>query len=78
MELRHAGCGPHARIMEPPESINAGELVLRHWEPRWAEEAAAAVRDSLLELKPFLPWAHDEYDARYVARLHHDVGGEVA
>ena len=49
--------------MEPPESINAGELVLRRWEPTWADEAAAAVRASLPELKPFLPWAHDDYDA---------------
>jgi ribosomal-protein-serine acetyltransferase len=49
--------------MEPPESINTGELVLRRWEPQWADEAAAAVRESLPELKPFLPWAHEDYDA---------------
>src|SRR3954464_13350441 len=61
-KLRRADCRPHARTMEPPESINAGELVLRRWEPTWAEQTAAAVRDSLPEPKPFLPWAHDEYD----------------
>jgi ribosomal-protein-serine acetyltransferase len=49
--------------MEPPEMINAGELVLKRWEPQWADEAATAVRESLPELKPFLPWAHDDYDA---------------
>ncbi len=41
--------------------INAGELVLKRWEPEWADEAAAAVRDSLPELIPFLPWAYDGY-----------------
>jgi ribosomal-protein-serine acetyltransferase len=49
--------------MEPPEMINAGELVLKRWEPQWADEAVAAVRESLPELKAFLPWAHDGYDA---------------
>jgi ribosomal-protein-serine acetyltransferase len=48
--------------MEPPESINAGELVLKRWQPEWADVAAGAVRESLPELKPFLPWARDEYD----------------
>lgn len=48
--------------MEPPEMINAGELVLKRWEPSWAAEAAAAVRESLPELKPYLPWATDAYD----------------
>jgi ribosomal-protein-serine acetyltransferase len=48
--------------MEPPETINAGELVLRRWEPEWAEDAAAAVRESLSELKPFLRWAGDDHD----------------
>lgn len=41
--------------------INAGELVLKRWEPAWAAEAAAAVNESLPELKPFMPWAHDDY-----------------
>lgn len=48
--------------MEPPETIDAGDLVLRRWQPDWAGEAAAAVRESLPELKPFLPWATDGYD----------------
>jgi ribosomal-protein-serine acetyltransferase len=48
--------------MEPPEMINAGELVLKRWEPAWADEGARAVRESLAELKPFMPWAHDGYD----------------
>ena len=58
--------------MEPPEMINAGELVLKRWEPEWAEEATAAIRDSLPELRLFLPWATEEYgvdDSReYIAR----------
>lgn len=48
--------------MQPPEMINAGELVLKRWEPAWADETARAVRESLPELKPFMPWAHDGYD----------------
>ena len=48
--------------MEPPEMINAGNLVLKRWELPWAAETAAAVRESLPELKPFLPWATDGYD----------------
>lgn len=43
--------------------INAGELVLMRWQPAWADAATAAVRESLPELKPFLPWATDGYDA---------------
>jgi len=42
--------------------INAGELVLKRWEPQWADEATAAVRESLPELKLFMPWAKDDYD----------------
>lgn len=48
--------------MEPPETIEAGELTLRRWEPAWAEEAAKAVRASLPQLRPFMPWANEEYD----------------
>ncbi len=49
--------------MEPPETVAVDdELVLRRWEMRWAEELTAAVRESLPELKPFLPWATDGYD----------------
>ncbi|GAA2878579.1 putative acetyltransferase [Actinoplanes cyaneus] len=47
--------------MNVPEMINAGQLVLKRWEPEWAGEAADAVRESLPELIPFLPWAHDGY-----------------
>ncbi|GAA4959308.1 GNAT family N-acetyltransferase [Actinoplanes utahensis] len=47
--------------MEPPEMINAGELVLKRWEPEWAAELSTAVRESLPELKPWLPWATDAY-----------------
>ncbi|GIE99909.1 GNAT family N-acetyltransferase [Paractinoplanes rishiriensis] len=49
--------------MEPPETIIAGELVLRRWQLVWAGEATAAVRESLPELTPWLPWATAEYDA---------------
>jgi len=48
--------------MELPATIPAGELVLKRWEPAYAEEATRAVRESLPELKPFMPWAHDGYE----------------
>ncbi|KUL27881.1 GNAT family N-acetyltransferase [Actinoplanes awajinensis] len=47
--------------MDVPEMINAGELVLKRWEPAWAVEAADAVSESLPEFQPFLPWAVDGY-----------------
>ena len=61
---RLRGCRWTSKLsaMEPPEIINAGELVLKRWEPQWAEQATAAVRESLPELKPFLPWARDDHD----------------
>lgn len=48
--------------MEPPATIIAGSLVLKRWDPAWADDAVKAVRDSLPELKPFMPWATDGYD----------------
>jgi RimJ/RimL family protein N-acetyltransferase len=48
--------------MEPPEMINAGDLVLKRWEPAWAAAATEVVRESLPELSPFLPWATAAYD----------------
>lgn len=48
--------------MEPPSTIIAGSLVLKRWDPAWADDAVKAVRDSLPELKPFMPWATDGYD----------------
>jgi RimJ/RimL family protein N-acetyltransferase len=44
--------------------INAGDLVLKRWEPEWAEELTTSVRASLPELMPFMPWAHDGYEAQ--------------
>jgi len=48
--------------MRPPEVIDAGEVVLKRWEPAWAEDAATAVRESLPELTPFVSWAPDACD----------------
>jgi ribosomal-protein-serine acetyltransferase len=48
--------------MEAPERVNAGEIVLKRWVPVWADDATVAVRESLPELKPFLPWATDDHD----------------
>jgi ribosomal-protein-serine acetyltransferase len=47
--------------MEPPQMVEAGRLVLKRWDPAWAEQSTAAVLESLPELKPFLPWATDDY-----------------
>lgn len=61
--------------MEPPETINSGELVLRRWEPAWAEDAAKAVQASLPELARFMPWAHEGYDVE-AARVFIDTSAE--
>jgi RimJ/RimL family protein N-acetyltransferase len=50
-------------VMEPPEMINAGAIVLKKWEAGWADAAVEAVRESLPELIRFMPWAHEGYDA---------------
>lgn len=42
--------------------INAGDVVLKRWEPAWAEELTKTVRASVPELVPFMPWAYDGYD----------------
>ncbi|ASW57718.1 GNAT family N-acetyltransferase [Plantactinospora sp. KBS50] len=42
--------------------INAGDVVLKRWEPEWAADLAEVVRASLAQLRPFMPWAHDHYD----------------
>ena len=47
--------------MKPPEIVEAGDVVLERWGPRWVAEATAAVRESLPELKQFLAWATDDY-----------------
>ncbi|MDG4826909.1 GNAT family N-acetyltransferase [Asanoa sp. WMMD1127] len=46
----------------PPEVIDAGPVTLRRWSAEFAAAGTAAVRESLPELKPFLPWATDAYD----------------
>jgi hypothetical protein len=51
--------------------INAGSLVLKRWNPEWAEAAAEVVKESLPELIPLLPWAHDGYSV-------HDSAGLLA
>jgi len=76
-----SGCRGAARptgypVMEPPQMINAGELVLRRWEAAWADEAAAAVRESLPELAPFLPWATAAHDVE-ASRVFIEKSGEL-
>jgi ribosomal-protein-serine acetyltransferase len=62
--------------MEPPEMINAGELVLKRWETEWAPAAVEAIQESLPELRQFLPWATDTYgleeSREYIARSRAD------
>src|SRR4029453_6937301 len=48
--------------MDLPETIDAGDLVLKRWDRAFGEAAGKGVRDSLPQLKPFMPWAHDGYD----------------
>lgn len=54
--------GVKLSAMEPPETIDVDELVLKRCEPRWVAETTAAVRESLPELKQYMPWATDAYD----------------
>jgi RimJ/RimL family protein N-acetyltransferase len=53
-----AGCnGTVRRRSTPPESIDAGLVLLRREQPADAPALAAAVRDSLGNLEPWMPWA---------------------
>jgi ribosomal-protein-serine acetyltransferase len=45
----------------PPEDIDPPGLTLRRWRPEWAEALQEAVEASLPELRPFMPWATDDY-----------------
>ncbi|WP_236718072.1 GNAT family N-acetyltransferase [Actinoplanes sp. TFC3] len=47
-------------------TIDAGPVVLKRWEPQWAQQGADAVRESLPELQPYLPWATDDYSAEHM------------
>ena len=40
--------------------VETERLVLRCWQPGDVEELCAAIRDSLEELREWMPWAHDE------------------
>lgn len=61
-DLLYERPGGEDRAVDAPEMINAGDLVLKRWQPAWAEELTKAVRASVPELVPFMPWAYDGYD----------------
>jgi RimJ/RimL family protein N-acetyltransferase len=45
----------------PSERIDLVEVTLRRWQPEWTAELQRAVEESLPELRPFMPWASDNY-----------------
>ena len=47
--------------MDPAESVDAGIVTLRRWDPAWVEDLDEAIRASLPELKRFMPWATDDH-----------------
>ncbi len=53
---RHEG----ALVERLPEKVVGPRLELRIWDPAWADELSTAVVNSLVELRPFMPWAADE------------------
>jgi ribosomal-protein-serine acetyltransferase len=69
----HDGRAPAIALdVAPPEQIDLPELTLRRWRSEWAEALSEAVQASLPQLRPFMPWATDDYglaDSRdYIAR----------
>lgn len=50
--------------MDFPEAIDAVGVTLRRWRADYAEQAAGAVKASLADLAPFMPWAHEGYDTQ--------------
>jgi ribosomal-protein-serine acetyltransferase len=49
-----------ARPVAPATTLSLGELSLRRWEVRDAEELSRAVTASVVHLRPWMPWARDE------------------
>ena len=48
--------------MEIPETIDAGPITLRRWTVDRADDLDQAIRESLPELMPFMPWATADHD----------------
>jgi ribosomal-protein-serine acetyltransferase len=44
-----------------PEHISDGFVVLRRADPADVDEIAAAINESHVELRPWMPWAHADY-----------------
>jgi ribosomal-protein-serine acetyltransferase len=61
-----------AAVAAPPEVIPLEGLVLRRWDPAWAEALQEAFEASLPELRPFMAWATDDHgleqSREYIAR----------
>lgn len=49
------------RLVPPSETLNANGITLRRWRRGDAAPMTAAIRESLAHLKPWMPWAVDEY-----------------
>ena len=43
-----------------PDSLAAEDLELHRWDPRYAADLCGAVAASLVELRPWMPWAQEE------------------
>ena len=62
--------------MPPPEVIDADVVVLRRWRREFADAAVAAIKASLDELIPFMPWASAAYDREAaIAFVEHSDNG---
>jgi len=62
--------------MEIPETIDAGPITLRRWTVDRADDLDQAIRESLPELMPFMPWATADHDRDatkgYLERSHNE------
>lgn len=64
-----------APIATPPTTLDAGDLTLVAWQPSDAARALDAVRASLPELAPWMPWATDAYDLAATEDFLRRTGG---
>jgi RimJ/RimL family protein N-acetyltransferase len=54
-------------MTKPPEVLTGPRIVLRRWRADDAEEIRAAVAASMPRLRPWMPWAANDYGTREAA-----------
>jgi ribosomal-protein-serine acetyltransferase len=68
----------HVKIPSRTETLTDGKILLRPYRYDDAEDIYAAVRESLAEMYPWMPWAHKDYTLDDSRRWLKNQSGEWA